>query len=202
MLLIKMDSFGEIIRRLREEKGQPLRTVAAYLDIDQAILSRIERGQRNASRKHVELLAEYFMVEEDDLLTAWLSDKILYELADEQLVLKALQVAEEKVKFRSLMKISHNEIITKIKGTLKNFKSIQKAWIFGSFARKDDSSLSDIDILIDVPNDKVFTLFDIAEVQEQLQKLINRKIDVVMLSAIKSSVKERISAEMKLIYEA
>lgn len=197
-----MDSFGEIIRRLREEKGQPLRTVAAYLDIDQAILSRIERGQRNASRKHVELLAEYFMVEEDDLLTAWLSDKILYELADEQLVLKALQVAEEKVKYRSLMKISHNEIITKIKGTLKNFKSIQKAWIFGSFARKDDSSLSDIDILIDVPNDKVFTLFDIAEVQEQLQKLINRKIDVVMLSAIKSSVKERISAEMKLIYEA
>ena len=38
--LFKMGSLGDTIRKLREEKELPLRTVAAFLDIDQAILSK------------------------------------------------------------------------------------------------------------------------------------------------------------------
>ena len=94
-----MDGLGETIRKLREEKGLPLRTVSAYLDIDQAILSKIERGQRNASREQVIKLADFFKVKEDDLLVFWLSDKLVYEVADEEIALKALKVAEEKVKY-------------------------------------------------------------------------------------------------------
>jgi len=101
---IKMDSLGDIIRKLREEKELPLRTVAAYLDIDQAILSRIERGQRKPTREQVVKLAKYFKVNENDLLVAWLSDKLVYEVADEQNALKALQVAEEKVKYQNTKK--------------------------------------------------------------------------------------------------
>ena len=99
-----MDSLGDIIRKLREEKELPLRTVAAYLDIDQAILSRIERGQRKPTREQVVKLAKYFKVNENDLLVAWLSDKLVYEVADEQNALKALQVAEEKVKYQNTKK--------------------------------------------------------------------------------------------------
>lgn len=94
-----MDSFGDSIRKLREDKELPLRTVAAYLDIDQAILSKIERGQRKPSRGQVVKLAEYYKVKESDLLIAWLSDKLVYEIEDEAIALKALQVAEEKVKY-------------------------------------------------------------------------------------------------------
>ena len=94
-----MDNLGSIIRKLREEKKLPLRTVAAYLDIDQAILSKIERSQRKISRDQVVKLAAFFEAKEDDLLVAWLSDKLVYELADEDLALKALQVAEEKIKY-------------------------------------------------------------------------------------------------------
>ena len=94
-----MDNLGEAIRKLREEKELTLRTVAAFLDIDQAILSKIERGQRNATREQVVKLAEYFKIKESDLLVSWLSDKLVYEVAEEQVALKALQVAEEKVKY-------------------------------------------------------------------------------------------------------
>ena len=99
-----MDNLGETIRKLREEKELPLRTVAAFLDIDQAILSKVERGQRNATREQVIKLAEYFKVKESDLLVSWLSDKLVYEVADEQVALKALQVAEEKVKYQNTKK--------------------------------------------------------------------------------------------------
>jgi len=95
-----MDSLGDTIRKLREKKELPLRTVAAFLDIDQAILSKVERGQRKPSREQVVKLAEYFKVKENDLLIAWLSDKLVYELEDEEVALKALQVAEEKVKYQ------------------------------------------------------------------------------------------------------
>jgi HTH-type transcriptional regulator, competence development regulator len=48
-----VDSLGDIIRKERNDKNIPLRTVAAYLDIDQAILSKIERGKRHVSRELV-----------------------------------------------------------------------------------------------------------------------------------------------------
>src|SRR6185437_12158672 len=94
-----MVSLCETIRKLREDKELPLRTIAAFLDIDQAILSKIERGQRKPTREQVVKLAEYFKVKENDLLVAWLSDKLVYEVEDEEMALKAVRVAEERVKY-------------------------------------------------------------------------------------------------------
>ena len=94
-----MDTLGDIIRQQREEKGLPLRIVAGFLDTDQAILSKIERGQRKASREQVIKLAEYFNLKPEKLLVAWLSDKIVYDLADEEYADKALKVAEEKIEY-------------------------------------------------------------------------------------------------------
>jgi transcriptional regulator with XRE-family HTH domain len=99
-----MKNLGEILRELRESKQLPLRVIAAYLDIDPAIMSRIERGQRKASREQIVKLAEYFNVNEDELIIAWLSDKVVYELANEQNAIKALKVAEEKVKYQKEQK--------------------------------------------------------------------------------------------------
>jgi predicted nucleotidyltransferase len=41
-----------------------------------------------------------------------------------------------------------------------------------------------------------------AEVKEQLQKALNKEVDVVMLNGLHTGVKERIKNEIKLIYEA
>jgi transcriptional regulator with XRE-family HTH domain len=98
-----MESLGETIRKRREDKELPLRTVAAYLD--QAILSKIERGQRNANREQVIKLARFFNINETDLLVSWLSDKLVYEVRNEDMALKALQVAEEKVKYQKMKKL-------------------------------------------------------------------------------------------------
>jgi len=96
-----MLSLGETIRKLREEKELQLRTVAAYLDIDQAILSKIERGLRKPNRDLVIKLAAYFKVPEKELLLAFLADKVFYEVADEEIGLEALKVAEERVKYNA-----------------------------------------------------------------------------------------------------
>jgi len=104
-IFIKMKSIGNTLRELRENKQLPLRVVAAFLDIDPAIMSRIERGQRKASREQVIKLAEYFNIDENELLISWLSDRVVYELADEQNAMAALKVAEEKIKYNETKRI-------------------------------------------------------------------------------------------------
>lgn len=94
-----MLSIGEQIRALRENQGLPLRKVAAELDVDQSILSKIERGERKASREQIIQIAKIFNVDEKDLLINYLSDRVLYELKDDDLASEALKVAEQKIKY-------------------------------------------------------------------------------------------------------
>ncbi len=53
-----MNTFGEYIRKSREELGLPLRKVAAALDIDTSILSKIERNERRATVEMIPILAK------------------------------------------------------------------------------------------------------------------------------------------------
>ncbi|MEL0457617.1 helix-turn-helix transcriptional regulator [Flavobacteriaceae bacterium SZ-1-7] len=94
-----MNSFGLKIREIREEKGEPLRVVAFHLGIDQAILSKIENGKRKATRNQVEKIAEYFNTSLKELIVEWLSDKIIYDIEDDEYGLDALKVAEQKVNY-------------------------------------------------------------------------------------------------------
>ena len=194
-----MDSLGSTIRKLREEKQLPLRTVAAFLDIDQAILSKFERGLRNPTREHVIKLAEYFKVKENDLLVAWLSDKVLYEVEDEEMALKALRAAEERVAYMSFKKVNKKALLNELIKGIKTFPMIKKAWIYGSFARGDDGPKSDIDIALETGSK--FSYFDLADVQYQLEKLINKKVDVGFIDSFKPYIFEHVKPDLKLIYE-
>ncbi len=196
-----MDNLGETLRKLREEKQLPLRIVASFLGIDQAILSKIERGQRKISRDQVIRLANYFQVKEETLLVSWLSDKLVYELGDEELSLKALQVAEDKVAYHAYKKTDKMAIENTIKDYFIKTGNISKAWFFGSFARGDDDYKSDIDVMIEVPDDSKFSLFDLAEIQYQLEKLVLKKVDVVMKDGVKTQIMERIIPDLRIIYE-
>lgn len=94
-----MKTTGEIIRERREKKGLLLRQVSAQLDIDTAILSKIERGERKATREQITKLADILELDKEFLLIQYLSEKILYEIQDEELGIQALKVAEKTIKY-------------------------------------------------------------------------------------------------------
>jgi transcriptional regulator with XRE-family HTH domain len=71
---------GEKLRKLREEKELPLRKVAALLDIDVAILSKMERCERKLTKEVLKKLAKIYKHNEDELMVLFLSDKIVYKL--------------------------------------------------------------------------------------------------------------------------
>jgi transcriptional regulator with XRE-family HTH domain len=92
-------TFGELIRNLREEKKLPLRKVAAHLDIDPSTLGKIERNERVANKELIVLLSEILMVNSTELLISYLSDKVAYEIMEEDCTKDILRVAEEKIKY-------------------------------------------------------------------------------------------------------
>lgn len=88
--------FANKIRRLREEGKLLQRQLAAALEIDTPMYSKIERGDRPAKRTQVIALAGLLSTDETELLTLWLADKVLDVLEDEkELAGKVLDFAKE-----------------------------------------------------------------------------------------------------------
>lgn len=85
---------GKRIKLLREEKGLVQWQLAAVLEIDTPMYSKIERGERKAKREHVLKLAEMLNTNKDELLTLWLADQLFELVKNEELGLKALRITE------------------------------------------------------------------------------------------------------------
>ena len=89
---------GNKIKSLRDAQGILQRQVAAYLEIDTPMFSKIERGDRRAKRSQVSQLAEYFHVDEKEMLSLWLADKILDALdGEEKEGINAIEIAREEL---------------------------------------------------------------------------------------------------------
>ena len=199
---------GEILRELRKEKGLPLRKVAAELDIDVAILSKMERGERKLTREIVLKLANIYKHDPEPLMIRFLSEKVLYEIGDEELAHQALKAAEPEIEYQARKATANKDQFSKEKimqmfhDYLAKRKLVQKAWLFGSMARGDNTSKSDIDIVIELIPKKIFTFFDLSELQENFERLAKKKVDVVTITGLRPKMKARIEREMILFYEA
>ena len=89
---------GNKIKELRGKHEVLQRQLAAYLEIDTPMFSKIERGDRRAKRSQVIQMATYFKVDEKEMLTLWLADKVLDALEDEdELKLTAIETAKSKL---------------------------------------------------------------------------------------------------------
>ncbi|MGO3262017.1 MAG: helix-turn-helix domain-containing protein [Mesonia sp.] len=84
---------GEHIRALREANDILLRQLAAKLDMDQAMLSKMERGERSFRKEDINALAKIFKQPKKELLTIWLADKILKIVESEKYAKEALTLA-------------------------------------------------------------------------------------------------------------
>ena len=87
---------GTKLRELRESKGLLLRQVAAQIEVDTALVSKLERGERKAHRNHLKKIASALETEEDDLIVLWLADKLNEVIENEPLANKALAVLKDK----------------------------------------------------------------------------------------------------------
>ena len=71
-----MNYLGQKIREVREGKGVLLRQLAAYAEVDTALISKLERGERRATRDQVLKIADFLEIHQNELIKLWLADKV------------------------------------------------------------------------------------------------------------------------------
>lgn len=103
-----------LLKNARQQKGLKTREVAQILGIDQALISKFESGTRKPTKDQISKLSQLLEIDYETLMIAWLKEKILYEIGDDEFALKALMVAEQEIKY--------NKTVSKLKisATLEN----------------------------------------------------------------------------------
>jgi predicted nucleotidyltransferase len=85
---------------------------------------------------------------------------------------------------------------------IKNYfgtRPVLKAYLFGSFARNEADSESDIDILVDLDYSQKIGL-QFIQMKIDLELLLNNKVDLVSSNGLSPYIKPIIENEKQLIY--
>lgn len=95
--------------------------------------------------------------------------------------------------------------VNKLLPTIKRYfqdKPVVRAWLFGSFARGEETESSDIDILVDYDTDRgLISLFTMGGMLMDLSELLGRKVDLVDNSGLKEFARKSVEHDKILIYE-
>lgn len=89
-----------MIRSARERKGLLMRELAAKIEVDIAQISRFEKGDRRPTKEQIGKLIDVLQLEKEEVLTLWLSNKIMNDIEGEEVALQALKMVQKRIKKR------------------------------------------------------------------------------------------------------
>ena len=75
----------------------------------------------------------------------------------------------------------------------------RKIGIFGSFARNQQSTSSDIDILVDFKEQK--SILELIEIEMELEDALKRKVDLITETSVHPYLKDYIQKDLQVIYQ-
>lgn len=93
------------------------------------------------------------------------------------------------------------EAMTKIIADYFKTQPVLKAWLFGSFARGEETPLSDVDILVEFDHGRPIGLLRYAGMWRKIEDLIGRKVDLVENGTLMPFAAESANRDKQLIYE-
>jgi predicted nucleotidyltransferase len=91
-------------------------------------------------------------------------------------------------------------VINKIQGFFPAYP-VEKAWIFGSYARGEETRKSDLDVLVRFDNNATITLIDYAKIMNNLSDLLHKKVDLVQEGTLYKFAQESFENDKILVYE-
>lgn len=74
--------------------------------------------------------------------------------------------------------------------------------LFGSQVRGDFSAKSDFDFLVEFESDAKIDYFKYFDIQEELEKIVHKKVDLVPKKGLKILIRQQILSEAEIIYAA
>lgn len=78
---------------------------------------------------------------------------------------------------------------------------ILRAWLFGSFARGEETPLSDVDLLVQFDDKARVSLLKHASMINDLEALLNRSVDLIPEGRLYPRIADSVNQDKILIYE-
>ena len=103
-------SFGEYIRKLRNQSNLTLTQLGAKLGIDSGALSKIETGKKEFDEKCLDKLADAFDLDIEKLKIEYFGDQFAKKMYAYNCPTETLIVAEEKVNYLKSVNVKQTEI--------------------------------------------------------------------------------------------
>ena len=91
-------------------------------------------------------------------------------------------------------------IINKLQGFFPAYP-VEKAWVFGSYARGEETRKSDLDVLVRFDENATITLIDYAKIMNNLSDLLHKKVDLVQEGKLYKFAQESVENDKILVYE-
>lgn len=92
------------------------------------------------------------------------------------------------------------EMIPKIQQYLAT-QPIEKAWLFGSCSRGEETEKSDVDLLVRYKDSDAMSLFDITGIMVSLKKIIHKPVDLIEEGCLLPFAQKSANHDKVLIYE-
>jgi len=94
---LNLRTIGNLLRKLRESKQLLLREVGAQISIDPSLLSKMEQNKRMPTYNQIKSISNFYFDHHNEIITTWLSDKLVNELLDHSQAVQAIDMAKEKI---------------------------------------------------------------------------------------------------------
>ncbi len=78
---------------------------------------------------------------------------------------------------------------------------VKKAWLFGSFARGEETPESDVDVLVEYDEDAHISLLTISHMIGELERSTGRRVDLIEDGCLLPFAVESANRDKRLIYE-
>ena len=93
------------------------------------------------------------------------------------------------------------EVMTKKIAEYFKTQPVLKVWLFGSYARGEETPLSDVDLLLQYDEKARISLLKHCAIMNDLEELLDRKVDLVEEGELLPFAVESANHDKKLIYE-
>lgn len=93
------------------------------------------------------------------------------------------------------------QVLTKIIADYFKTQPVLKAWLFGSYARGEETPESDVDILVEFDHSSPIGLFAYARMWRELQERLGVDVDLVEEGTLRPFAMDSANRDKKLVYE-
>ncbi len=93
------------------------------------------------------------------------------------------------------------QVLTKIIADYFKTQPVLKAWLFGSYARGEETPESDVDILVEFDHSSPIGLFAYARMWRELQERLGVEVDLVEEGTLRPFAMDSANRDKKLVYE-